>query len=298
MSNVSTSLTVGFDDDNSGGELLLENGGGWVGRNSVPMILRDTLIGPPTDRHFYCTAGEITVLGTVIPKQYAGNVVQQQGSETMNVPDGAKYEIKFALNEVGGVIHPTEVSRHNGQVVFNKKWWGVAIISPYTKDFILLSYTPSIHKFANGGEERIYGVVACIKNGRMVTAEVIPPTWGNGHDEFEVYRVESQILINREGEWELPNGWPNNPSYPNGATPPKPRVGVVSTRVHEVGMVTKTGLFWSRTFGVMPARPFSGDPNYQPVTSVIKGRGFESLSENLKLQAMEIMESRGKGKYL
>jgi hypothetical protein len=298
MSSVSTSLTVGFSDDNGDGELLLENGGGWVGRNSVPLIVRDTLPGPPTDLHLYCTTGEVVMVGTIIKKQYAGNVFQQQGEETLEVPDGATYDIKFALDELGHVIHPTEVSRSKGIVKFNMPWWGVVIISPYTKDFKLLQYTPFIHKFANGGEERIYGVVAALKNGRMVTAEVFPPTWGSGHDETEVYRVESQILINREGEWEVPNGWPDNPTYPNGATPPKPRVGVVSTRVHEVGMVTKTGLFWSRTYSVMPARPYSGDPVFKPKVSVVKGRGFETLSDALKLQAMEIMRDRGKEEYL
>lgn len=296
MSSVATSLSVGFSPDSGDGELLLENGGGWVGRNSVPLIVRDTL--PGNDLRLYCTTGTIVMVGTIVKKQYSGDIVQQQGEDTLEVPEGATYDIKFAIGDIGQTLHPAEVSRVGTTVKFNMKWWGVVAISPYTKDFKLLRYTPNIRTMAGGGEERTYGAVAVIKNGKMATVDAQPPVWGGGQDENEVYRVESKILINKEGEWEMPNGWPDNPTYPNGATPPKPRIGVVSTRVHEVGMVTKTGLFWTRTFGIMPAQPYFGDATYKPATSVVKGKGFEALSDSMKIQAMEYMKDRGKGDYL
>lgn len=293
-SPVSTTLSMLFGEGNTG-QLQLENGGDFVGLNSVPMALLDTMTTGVLSLH--ATIGDIRDTGRLVTKHYPGDFNQIDGADFITVPEGAGYSIEFALRENGTRFMPAPTHKEGTVQYFNERFWGLVAITPYTRQLKLLQYTPN--KIGGGGSAVViqYGSVAAFRAGRLVVCDVNPASFFSGHDENEVYRVESQALINSEGEWEVPNGWPNTPSYPNGATPPKPRVGVLTTRVHEIGMVTNTGLFWSRTFGVMPQRPYQGDPNYTPPTSITKGVGFSKLSRELQIKAMEIMEARGKGAY-
>lgn len=295
---VSTSLVFPFSrSGHQGGKLELFNGG--FGLNLSQNVLPITLIDevPYGGLSLYATVGTIEDTGIPTTKYEQSNFSQVSGVDSIEVPNGATFEIKLAFNEFGAVVTPVVKSHVGTTVKFHEKFWGLVFISAYTRTGRLLAYTPKITSSGYWGSLAEYGTVAAYKDGVLAVCDVLPPSTNTGNDELEVYRIESKALLNGDGEWEMPNGWPDNPSYPNGATPPKPRVGVVTTRVHEVGTVNKNGLFWSRTYDVFPQKPYFGDGDYKPATTVVKGSGFSKLSPEMQVKALEVMESRGKGGY-
>lgn len=295
---LSTSLTFPFSrSGHQGGRLELFNGG--QGLNMQFGVLPITLIDevPYGGLSLYASVGTIEDTGLPASKFEQSNYSQVNGTDTLEVPYGATYEIKLAFNEAGAVVTPAVKSHIGTTVKFTEKFWGMVFISSYTRTGRLLAYTPHATSSGYYGSFYEYGTVAAYKDGVLAVCDVIPPSVNNGHDELEVYRIESKALLNGEGEWEMPDGWPNNPTYPNGATPPKPRVGVTTTRVHEVGTVSVNGRFWSREYSISAQKPYFGDPNYQPRKSVVKGSGFSKLSPEMQVKALEVMEQRGKGAY-
>lgn len=293
MASQSTSVSFSFADSLSdSGSLSLDNWGGFVGLGSVGLSLVDT--------HSLGSLKLYASVGTVVNAGYTGSkivqpkFVQVNGEDSISIHPNAKYEILFALNENGhSTGTPVSIYRNAFSVKFSHKFWGLVRVLKHTEEFQVLKYTPEVIDGVY-----TYGVVAAYRSGDMAICHVQPPISGTGNDELEVYRIESEMLINGEGEWEKPDGWPDNPSYKNGAEPPRPRIGVISTRVHEVGMVTPTGYFYSRAFDVANQKPYFGDESYEPEKNLVQGSGFSKLSDEMKVRAKEAMSARGKGAYI
>lgn len=291
---VSTTVSFPFSDSANGGTLDIQNGGGYVGLQSVAVMLRDTLKSGILT--LYCSVGSLSPAGFKFNKGVSASFSQVSGVSVLDVPDGVPYRITLAFRENGTAFTPTEISRIGGRVIMSEKFWGLLSIDAYTEEYEVYAYTPQITRVGQA-RQVTYGTIAAFRAGVLAVVDVFPPIIANGQDELEVYRVESQVLLNGDGEWEMPNGWPNAPTYPNGATPPKPRIGVVSTRVHEIGMVTKTGYFYTRTFSITNQKPYFGNAAYKPATSVVQGSGFSKLSPDMQVKALEAMNARGKGAY-
>lgn len=290
--SVTTTVTFSFSDNADSGSLSLENWNGFVGMGSVALTLVDEAPGPPPT--LYTTVGTIEDFNMVLQKPKVAYFTEVNGVNYCNIPATATFTVLFALDHLGNPIPvPPQLGRVKDTVTFAGRFWGLVKVDAHNQPVKVLKYTP--HKNLTIWT---YGVVAAYKNGQMALCHVQPPAIGTGNDELEIYRVESEVLINGEGEWEKPLGWPDNPSYPNGAAPPRPKVGVISTRVHEVGMVTSTGFFYSRAFDIPIQKPYFGDRNYQPTTNVVQGSGFSKLTPEMKVKAKEAIVARGKGQYL
>lgn len=275
-----------------GGSLNLENWNGFVGMGSVALALTDTM--PPGRVSLFASVGEVSDFNMDGSRPVPASFVMVNGEAYATVPPGADFEIVFSLDSAGQEIpKPTVRSRHKDKVFFNKRFWGMLRVANHTVSFKVLKYTPQ-----KVGGLWTYGQVAAFKMGVMATVEVAAAVAGTGNDEIEIYRIESESLINSEGEWEKPLGWPDNPSYANNAKPPRAKVGVISTRVHEIGMVTSTGYFYTRTYHITNQKPYFGDETYVPKKNLVHGKGMSSLPEALKIKAMEIITARGKGQYL
>lgn len=289
-SPVSTSISFSFAQESGG--LSLDNWNGFVGMGSVALALTDTM---PSGRvRLYASVGEVSDFNMDASRNVPASFVEVNGDSFATIPAGADYEIVFALGAAGQDIgKPGVVSRHGNRVTFSSRFWGLIKIKPHTVSFKVLKYTPlkTLSLWT-------YGQVAAYKNGVLATCAVSPIDRGTGNDELEVYRIESEALINGDGEWEKPIGWPDKPSYANGAKPPRAKVGVITTRIHEVGMVTPTGYFYSRTFHIQNQKPYFGDTTYQPTKKIVQGKGFSSLSDDMKVRAMEAMTARGKANFL
>lgn len=290
---LSSSVQFSFSNQNSGGSLSLENWNGNVGLGSVALALVDTM--PTGSLQLFATVGSVSHAGITGSKHVKASFAQVNGSNKVPLPPGASaISIVFVLSETGEDLSGLAmVSQTASEITFNKKFWGLVKIHEHEQSFAVLKYTPETRSGLS-----TYGVVAAYKNGNMAIVHVNAMETGTGNDELEVYRIESEMLINGDGEWEKPDGWPDKPSYPNGAKAPRPKVGVISTRVHEVGMVTATGYFYSRTFDIQNQKPYFGDITYVPKKNIVKGSGFSQLSDNMKIKAMEAMTARGKGLYL
>lgn len=298
-SPVSTSLSFSLSPTNAqsgDGELEIMAGGDFVGFDGVGLQLYDTIEGDAPE--LFATVGEIFDFGTTSARPVKSTFSQVSGSKTLTVNAAATYSIVFAFRANGDRFIPQEVKRVGNTVTFDELFWGLVKVGAYTRPYKILKYKPLRQGTPAQGYTTSYGTVAAFKKGRIAILDVDMLESSTGSDEFEIYRVESSVLLNSEGEWEMPDGWPDKPTYPNGATPPKPKVGVVSTRVHEVGMISSTGMFYSREFTIVPAKPYFGDRNYSPKTNVVQGSGFGKLSDSLKIKAREIIAARGKGQYL
>lgn len=303
MSSLTSSLLVPFGSGSGEGVLTLENYQSvFVGLGSLALALHDTI--PTGSVQLFTTAGTVADVNLVVQKKVKAAFVQMSNSSTLEIPNGVAYTVLFAIDSNGVPLDVVEVSRSATEAKFSQPFYGLVKVAEHTIDVRILKYTPSQTTIQNlvstaFGVSVTYGTVAAFKDGRLATCEVEPPTVSNGADELEVYRIESQSLINPEGEWEMPDGWPDNPTYPTGATPPRPRIGVVTTRVHEVGMVTSEGYFYSREFDVAIAKPYFGNVTaYTPTKSVVQGSGFSKLTDAMKIKAQEAMTARGKGQYI
>lgn len=303
MSKLSTSLTFAFGDGGeSGSELSVENFQQiYVGLGSLALAVIDTL--PAGPRTLYTTAGTVVDINRTEQKTIDASFLQVDGIRTVKIHANATYSILFAFDVNGTPITVVETARVRNEVTFSEVFYGLIKVNSYTVPVSILKYTPgrvtatSVVSTAFSITDT-YGIVAVYKQGTLATCEVQPPTVSDGSDELEIYRVESEVVLNKEGEWEMPSGWPDNPTYPNGATPPRPRIGVVSTRVHEIGMVTSEGYFYSRAFDVAVQKPYFGDSSYKPTTSVVQGSGFSKLTPAMQVAAQEAMARRGKGSYI
>jgi len=299
MTALSTSLSFSFSDDStSGEELSIENYQQVsVGLGSLAVAVTDTMtVG---NRRLYATAGTIQDVNLVVEKTVKAQFIQVDGSAEVTIPAEATYELLFAINFNGEPMSEVmERSRIKNTVRFSASFFGLIKVSEYKTPVHIYKYTPG-SKVTNSlvstafGVTVTYGTVAVYRNGKLAICDIEPPTVSDGNDELEVYRIESQVLLNDKGEWELPDGWPDNPTYPSGATPPRPRVGVVSTRVHEVGMVTSEGYFYSRSFDVAVQKPYFG-LSYAPKKVLVAGSGLSKLTPAMQIKAQEAMRTRGK----
>lgn len=298
---VTTSVNFPFSNKGvGGGSLSLENDpAAFVGFDGVALILTDNI--SHGSLQLLATVGSVQIINTST-KHIKASYTTISGQQTYSLPyPGVSVEIVLAFNaEEAPIPYPgvgITYSADQKTAIFSVPFYGIIKVGEYDQPVSVLKYFPLIESLG-AGTKVTYGRVAAYKAGQLAVVEPQPFNVKNGEDEFEIYRVESKGLINDKGAWEYPNGWPNNPSYPNGAEAPKPRVGVVTTRVHEIGLIAASGYFYSRAYDVPVNRPYFGDSAYQPVKEVVKGNGLSKLPMDLQLKAQQIIQQRGKGSYL
>lgn len=293
MNPVTSSLSLPFGASSGDGSLSWSLGGLPVRIGDVPLTLADTITGAH-ELHTFSTVGTLNACGRVV-KKVEKNFQTLSGSESLTLPQsGVGYRVLVAMDDSGSRINPSITMASDGRTIkFGQKVWGLIQIDGYDQSCVAYDYAPALISGVV-----TYGLVAAFKAGQASIFQVPMSTYSYGQDEFEIYRVESKTLINDKGAWEMPTGWPNNPSYPNGATPPKPKVGVTTSRVHEIGMISLTGYFYSRTYDPMIYQPYFGDRNYNPQKSVVQGNGMSKIPDSLKARAQQIIAERGKAQYL
>ena len=294
---LSTSVLFPFGD-NAGGTLTLTAGGDIIlpiGSLLVTMV--DTI--PGGSPSLYSTVGEIKEVGRG-SKHIKETFANITGADSFELPyRSCTFLLMFAYNEDGVRGTPDYTIDPDGVVRFAEKIWGMARIGAYEQSVTYLSYTPFSRGDATVGLSTEYGTIAAYKHGVLATLEMSPISVNNGEEELEIFRVESKVLVNAEGAWEYPEGWPNSPSYPGyaGVKTPKPRIGVVTTRVHEIGLVSpKNGYIYVRKFFHAWNQPFFGTISYKPKYELVHGDGLERLktiSMPFYLRALEIIKERG-----
>lgn len=285
-------------DDSAKGTLSLTLGGEITAPfGSILVTMIDNIPGGAPSLH--ATVGELLVLG-VGAKRVKETFVNLSGEESYDLPNrSCTFHIEFAFDEDGARGTPDYSIDPDGTVHFSKKVWGLAKVGAYDQRVTYLAYKPFSRGDSTVGLSSEYGVIAAYKRGTLATLEMSPITINNGEEELEIYRIESKILVNPEGAWEYPEGWPDSPNYPgySGIKTPKPRIGVVTTRVHEVGLVSpRNGYIYVRKFSHSWQQPFFGNISYKPKYELVHGDGLEKLKGidiNIYLRALEFIKQRG-----
>lgn len=267
-----TSLTVSFDPANGatseGGNLQWK---GW----SVPTTAAEQAIGlkliPDVDAVLASSNGTV-----VFHERGLFEVVKPQ-LKTIQFTEFIESlsdtcDVLFAVNKQGNPAPVTlTYDEVNKRFIPSEPFFGLVRIGQYTTGYSVVKYVPEkIFDLLTGVYVYHWGSVAAIYNNTMALWTIeTPEGLSKGNEEFEVYRITSQVLVNSLGAWEYPLGWPDTPSYPGGATPvPKAKIGLVTERIHEIGMGDMTGRTWKRTKVVILNQPFANSPTYVPVRSV------------------------------
>lgn len=285
-----TSLSLNFDPSNGGtdgGPLQLKEW--WVPTNDTEGAIGLKQI-PDVPAIYAASTGVVSVYVSGLSEVIRPSLRVVQYSEFIESLSES-CEILFAVDKNGNKAPVTlTYDAPNKRFIPSQPFFGLVRIGQYTTTYRVLKYVPSSEWNPSQGLPTLYyGSVAAIYNNNMVLWQIdTPPPLSNGNAEFEVYRITSQVLVNELGAWEMPLGWPSTPSYPGGVTPvPVKDIGLVTERIHEIGMGDTTGRTWKRTKTVILNQPFASSPTYKPVRSVRSASLPAGLSQDaiLKYQA-------------
>jgi hypothetical protein len=154
--------------------------------------------------------------------------------------------ILFDVN--GNTVSPTvHYDSDNDELISDIPFYG-AVKVEYNAPYRILYYNPdqSYAIQADGSlflKEWGWGTVYAFYQGESASIELTleedtPSQWR------EVYRVVSDIVLDKDGAWEKPPGWDNNPkdgSFPVGSHTIDPDNSFTDERIHEIGDVSKIG---------------------------------------------------------
>jgi len=81
----------------------------------------------------------------------------------------------------------------------------------------------------------------------------------------ELYRVVSEYIADSEGAWEVPEGWPEENSYPHLPAVDGPDQSAFQQlkRTHEIGYCDKYKTNYNDRFHIKPEEPYVGTSNYK-----------------------------------
>lgn len=270
---VTTSVTLTFDPKNGfveGGNLTLKQHGLIPSNN--PLAEQDFGIKQEPDVDaIYCASDgtlELHSTGHTLEKPNELRVIQYTPYiESLS----SSCTILFAVNKLGNQIGPVlgPYDEVNKRFKPSEPFFGLVRIGKYTTTYRLLRHVRAVIK-QGVWSVPINGHVAAIRNNTMAILQIEvsgPPE----EKEFEIYRVTSEVLTNKDGVWEKPLGWPDTPSYPNGMTPiPKPKIGLITERVHKIGMANSNGFTWERDLFVKEEQPYTNQGSWPVSPNIVK----------------------------
>lgn len=263
MSALKTSLTANFGLSSGDGELSLGPLAYPVGVGSVALKLVDTI--PTGALQLFSTYGGVSIYGggDELVKERLEVVTKQK---VFTSRYGESVGVVLALDDEGGPVYPVILPDTYGRVwTSDIKFTGLIRRGAYTRPYMILRYTPTVAGLAGGAALITYGTVAAYKAGRFATYDPEPLGLLDVNDK-EVYRVTSKSVVNDQGQWEFPPGWPATNTYPGGGSPqPEEESGVVTVRVHEICMVNDNAYTYVRNYPIFNAQPFTGNVDWKPV---------------------------------
>lgn len=223
-------------------------GFGW---NCGPDVYNSFKITPATPNYrYFASIGEVVEYATGEEKKLPQLQIVERATSFKCPTSSCSVLLAYGTNRQ---LTTPVLTYDEATKTFNsdREFTGLIQVPEYYESFKILKYTPRRDSLIGGGVKFSFGWIAAYdpESGAMATAQC--PGWSliddKGNTEFEVYNKSSKMLINTLGAWEYPDtGWPEGPcSYSDGHTPvPDPVVGIVTTRVHEVGMADITGRVW------------------------------------------------------
>ena len=197
-------------------------------------------------------------------------------------------------------------------VVASAPFFGLVNVE-YTTSYRILHYVPHVEtggsKLFNGTKNYFtsaeFGMLAAFFRNTITTFATSRLDAGVGSDDtFEIYRVSSDAMVNAEGAWEVPEGFPTK-TWPDQGAPSGQTAYMVYERVHEVGYLTGTSTIVNVSkYTVRNEKPKEGVANWKPQYkgSITSGSSavdtifeagyntvdFESIKADLKIRYPKI----------
>lgn len=282
-SPVITSFSQVFSGATDGG-LELINFVYPVGLGAVALRLADGTFtdGPPV---LYASTGTVNYFGTTT-ETIAPSFETIQGATSLTVWPGQTATFVFSLDGDGNPFSPVITVASPRKLVFDKPVFGLIKKGGYSRVVYVLRYQPSV-----SGSLYTYGTVAAVKLSKMALVDVVPPT-NEDQQYVEVFKVVSKTIVNDQGEWEYPNGWPSAPSYPGipATQTPEADSGVVVNRTHEICRMNSSLSFVTQTSPARIKQPFATDFSYKP--KIFMQPNTAGLSPEQKSKAADIVAAR------
>lgn len=287
-SSLVSTINVDFANANVAGDLQLTNFDSYVGQGWAALKLVDTIkVGT---LQLFTDVGKVEFYSDS-SEQVDSSIELVQNVDKVDAPYGESISFLWAVSPEGEIVTPTLVLK-DGAYKVTPKCSGILKRSNYVRPFKILRYAPQI-KTAGLSFSIHYGVVAAVKSGKvsMVQVEAIA---GLDDTTLEAYRIVSEVLVNEEGEWEKPDGWPSTPTYPGGVTPvPDPAIGVIVERVHETCHLTSKVTSYVRKYSINYSKPYSGSSTYKPKKTMREGN-LSGMTTDQKIRASEAIAERKK----
>lgn len=189
----------------------------------------------------------------------------------------------MAFNEVGEEINPMFwVDGFSGEVVASQPFYG-GIQIQYKTTYKLLEYRVERQTSIAKGSYIEMGMLMAFYAGSTAMLDMSGDIGNMKSDDFiEAYRVISPIVLDLNGSWEAPKGWPENTDYEFtsvavGETP-DPDASFTDERPHEIGYINPYGEGDHQVYYVDWLKPMTGRTNYHPEYEFRRGNereGFE-----------------------
>lgn len=113
-----------------------------------------------------------------------------------------------------------------------------------------------------------YGTIVATLGTAAEILDVQPPRLDRPDQWVEIYRVVSTVIVDGDGRWEKPPGWPEDSNYPNRNASfhgePDPDASLDIERVHEYGYISWMGQTTRETYHHRIEQPYVGSFSYRP----------------------------------
>lgn len=151
----------------------------------------------------------------------------------------------------------------------------------YQAGYTIADYIPGA-EFKTQDLDAIW--VAARKGKTIGKLQIASNTFGTALDYVELYSVTSVVVIDKNGRWELPQDWPDAPTYdPVNVQPPDPEESATELRTHDRGVIDNKGrVQFDRPF-IRYEQPYVGTANYNPVWTYTQGTppaGYEEAFQD------------------
>lgn len=230
-----------------------------------------------------------------------GGILSFSGSDSASLPappvgSAPEFEALFAFDSQG---QPTSVGAHYDPAAFevrlSRACTAAIAYTAYTSRARTIEYQPKVESAA-GGSKTTYGVIAAYYQGTLITYQVTPPNIDRGDAVVELYKRYSIKIINGDGQFEKPPGYPQSGEYPDRSMV----LDVVGSReiqrVHEVAFLNSEGRVTVFTPTVTILEPYVGDNAYKPTVSCsIATLDPEKFSKDAIARATDFVRSKGLG---
>lgn len=285
MSRLSATLPVEF----SPGEappLILEPGSTEPGAMTSSVIkLR---LFPAVEALLRATAGTVVFAETRI-RRVVYEILAFRGDNRVRtrypISGGFSWQsLNLAFDRQGRTVQP--VITHDlltSEVIADQAFYGGVRVA-YDAAYRVIDYTPEIHwnpQIASGGAVIVQtGMVLAYYQGQIATLSVEAEFGEPSAQYVELYRVISHIVLDPDGAWEEPPGWPEENKYPTtNAEGPDPDNSFTDERPHEIARINTLGQIDISNYYVSWAKPYTGASNYRPRYRLRRGVAPEGYQE-------------------